>query len=299
MMRSFCLVLCLFLRGTGFCQTSGLDTIPRKGSYLYYGQPAFEDNSFLLKEAINQERGVMQYVTNFYFDNIKTGEFLYSFNQEIPISHLRHQIEYTIFYHVQNTGAGNGFGDLNIGYRYALSGKKAWAMVVPGFTLILPTGKAAAGTGTGGIGARVNLAVTKRLSRKLVSHYNADFTFISKADRYNSNISGGKVLSFERDLNYSSVGASLIWYQKRKFNWMLENVYYYLSDIKSDGTLTHSNQVTVNPGLRLAIDHRLVQIVPGISAPLIFVDGKYDRAGLFFYLSFEPEYLPFTKSKTR
>ena len=74
---------------------------------------------------------------------------------------------------------------------------------------------------------------------------------------------------------------------------------YNSAALKSDGSVARSNQLTINPGFRFAIDHKRTQIVPGISAPFIFVDGKFDRGGLFFYLSFEPEYLPFTKPKTR
>ncbi len=298
---SFLLVALLMCR-MAVCQSRELDTIPRKGSYLYYGQPAFEDNSFLLEEAITQEKGVMQYISNFYLDNLRGGDFLYSFTQEIPLTHLRHQINYTVNYHVLNSPTGiqsDGFGDMNIGYHFMALGKKDWAMVVPGVTLILPTGRAVSGTGVGGVGGQVSLAVTKRLSHRLVSNYNIGYTFISKADKYNTSVSGAKVLNFEKDLQYGTVGTSLIWYQQRKFNWLLEYVSYFLSDINSDGSVTRSHQLTLNPGFRFAIDHKRTQIVSGFSMPLIFVDGKFDRTGLFFYLSFEPEYLPFTKPKTR
>src|SRR6185295_13211836 len=143
MNRWRCLIVLLLMNTVTYSQFIKLDSIPRKGSYLYYGQPAFEDNSFLMEEAINQEKGIMQYISNFYFDNVKGGNFLYSFNQDIPITHLRHQVNYTVYYHIRPATPtheqSNGIGDVNIGYHYMLTGKKnPWAMVVPGITLILP-----------------------------------------------------------------------------------------------------------------------------------------------------------------
>src|SRR6267142_3110369 len=170
------------------CQSPTIDETPRKGSYLYFRQPAFEDNSFLIDEAFTQEKGVLQHRSTFYLDNLHGGNFVYSFSQEIPITHLRHQINYTIYYNVLNANAGgSGFGDLDIGYRFMALGKKDWAMVVPGFTLILPTGNATYGNGSGGVGGRLSVAVTKRLSNRLVTHYNAGYTYIFKADRFVSN----------------------------------------------------------------------------------------------------------------
>lgn len=284
-----------------FSQSTTIDELPVKGSYLYHGQPAFEDNSFLLDEAINQERGVMQYVSNFYFDNLRGGNFLYRFTHEFPLWSPRHQLGYALLYYLPNSSEsinrGGGFGDVNVSYDFMASGKKAWAMVVPTITLIIPTGKG--GYGSGGIGGQFNLLVTKSLSRKLVTHYNVGYTFISQADFYQSPIAGTPTLSFEKDLHYKNLGASIVWYQGRKFSWFMEYVSNFLTDIKVDGTSSNRNQVTLNPGFRFAIDHNRVQIVPGISAPMIFTNGEFDRMGLYFYLSFEPEYLPFTKEKHR
>ena len=282
-------------------QQDNLSSLPRKGSYLYFGQPAFEDNSFLLEEAINQEKRIMQYSSNFYFDNLRGGNFLYSFNHEIPLGSDLNQISYALTYYLQNssvTGSkGGGLGDLNVSYHRMISDKKAWAMVVPGLTVIIPTGKN--GFGSGGLGGQLSLLVTKRLSRKIVTHYNLGYTFVSNADFYISNITGSQVVAYEKDLKHKNLGASVIWYQTRKFNWMLEYVSNFFTDIKTDGSESGRHQLTLNPGFRFAIDHNFTQIVPGISAPIIFSNGKYDHVGLFFYLSFEMEYLPFTKPKSR
>ena len=303
MLRMTGLLVLVVLSLQVFSQTIDFRYLPKKGSYSFYGQPAFEDNSFLIEEAINQEKGVMQYSSNFYFDKIEGGNFLYSFTQEIPITHLRHQLNYSLFYHVLNQPTANeksnGFGDLNIGYHYMATGKNDWAMVVPGFTLIVPTGNSGTGLGAGGWGGQLSLAVTKRLSHKIVTHYNLGYTFISQADRYSSATAGNSVLILEKDIQHKNIGASVIWYQARKFNWLLEYTSYFLAKLKDDGSVTQNHQLTLNPGFRFAIDHNFTQIVPGVSAPFIFMDGKFDRVGLFFYLSFEPQYLPFSKPKSR
>lgn len=66
-----------------------------KGSYLYYGQPAIEDNSFLIEEAINQEAGVIQHIfTTAYAD----GDIVYSYTQELPLRNDRHQLSFGLSY---------------------------------------------------------------------------------------------------------------------------------------------------------------------------------------------------------
>jgi len=283
-------------------QTETIKDVPKKGSYLYFRQPAFEDNSFLIEEAITQEKGILQHISTFYLDNLRGGNFIYSFSQEIPISHLRHQLSYTLYYNVLNPKTGStasGFGDIDVSYSYMALGKKDWAMVVPTFTLILPTGNAATGVGTGGFGGRLSLAVTKRLSNELFTNYNAGYTHIINADRFTTNASGANVLSFEKDLQHVTVGASVIWYPKRKFNWMLEYVSNFRASINDYGSVNNNHYLTLNPGFRFAIDHPFMQIVPGFSAPLLFINGQYQGPGVLFYLSFEPEYLPFSKPKSR
>jgi opacity protein-like surface antigen len=301
MIRWFCVLLLALASLQLAAQLPDLKDFPKKGSYLYFNQPAFEDNSFLLSEAINQEKGVMQYVSNLYFDNLRGGNFLYNFTHQIPLGGEKHQVSYTLFYYLQNehatSGGGGGFGDINLTYQYMLTGKKSWAMVVPSFTVIIPTGKN--GYGSGGLGGEADIFITKRISRRVVTHYNFGYTFISNADHYISTVTGSQEVGFERDLQYKKIAASVIWYPVRKFNVMLEYVSNFLTDINADGTLSATHQTTVNPGLRFAIDYKRVQIVPGISAPVIFSGETYSHTGLFFYLSFEPEYLPFTKMKHR
>jgi len=300
-MRITCLVLIFFPAISVFSQSKSFSDEPKKGSYLYYGQPAFEDNSFLIEEAINQEKGILQHISNFYYDNLNGGNFVYSFTQEIPITHLRHQLNYTLYYNVFNpkiNGSIGGFGDINIGYHYMLSGKKSKLMVVPSINLILPTGNVQVGSGSGGFGGQFSLAITKRLSHKLITNLNLGTTFVSRANRYEPDRDGA-LFNYEKDLQNNTLGASIIWYQTRNFNWLVEYVLNLAQEIRSDGSVGNKQFSILNPGFRFAIDHPIMQIVPGLSAPINFNNGKFESVGIFVYLSFEPEYLPFSKPKTR
>src|SRR5882672_8741826 len=93
--------------GRGYAQSSDLKNFPKKGSYLYYGQPAFEDNSFLLEEAFNQPMGVLQHISNFSFNNVGSKNSTYSFTQEIPLTDQTHQLSYTLSYNMQKPDGRN------------------------------------------------------------------------------------------------------------------------------------------------------------------------------------------------
>jgi len=284
-------------------QEEVISTVPKKGSYLYWGQLAFEDNSFLFDEAINQEKGIMQYVSNLYFDNVNGGNLLYSFTQEIPVGGEQHQLNYSLLYHLDRaTPSGqrsSGFGDISVGYHYKLTGKRDKVMVIPGITVIIPTGNSQEGRGIGGAGAQATVTFTKRLSHRLVTHYNIGYTFISQADRYTYSNTDSPVLAYERNLHYAGLGAGATWYVSRKKVLFAELISNFVTDINQDGSLRHRNISTINPGFRFCIDANNVQIVPGVSSPIILTDGAFSRMGIFFYLSIESEYLPFTRQKHR
>jgi hypothetical protein len=283
-------------------QTIEQKEIPKKGSYLYYHQPAFEDNSFLLEEAFNQPRGVIQNIMNLNCSNARKGNIYYSFTQEIPVTD-KHQISYTINYNILQPDNRDGkkragFGDVYISYRPALSGKNDKALVIPKFTVILPTGNASAGHGYGGWGGEVSLAITKRLSPKTITHYNIGYTFISQADYFSVNDRSKDALPlYHENLYTQSFGASIIWYPVRKMNLMIESYSVYKTDFKEVAAKTF--QTTINPAFRFVIDNGRTQIVPGLGIPSTFENGKLTGVGLFFYLSIEPDYLAFYKTKER
>jgi hypothetical protein len=268
----------------------------KKGSYAFLPELAFEDNSFLLEEAFNQGMGVIQNISTLAFENIRSNNLIYSFTQEIPLTHKRHQLSYTLNYNILQMPDSSfdsrvsGFGDIFISYRPLIFDEDDWLMLIPRFTLILPTGRASEGLGAGGPGAQFNIAITKRVTRNIVTHYNFGSTVFFNYDHYQQE-KGINILSAEKRLYFKNVGASIIWYPKPKVNLMVEYVSNFTTDINDGGSLSKSHQLTINPSLRFCIDRGKTQIVPGVGLPYNFTNGKYEGYGLFFYLSFEPDYL--------
>lgn len=284
-----------------YAQPTDLKDFPAKGSYLYYDQPAFEDNSFLLEEAFNQPMGVIQHVSSFSWNNVKQGNFSFNFTQEIPITDLKHQFSYSLNYSLMEPADGskakNGFGDMYISYRPSLMDENQWMMLAPRITLILPTGNSSQGLGQGGWGGQLNVAITKRLSRQLITHYNFGTTFIHNADYY-QDTPAEPVLTYQRNLYHKNAGIGFIWIAQRKCHVMLEYLSDFTQNIKHNGGIITQHQGTISPGLRYCIDTGKMQIVPGIAAPLRVTNHAVD-IGVFLYLSIEPDYLAFYKPKGR
>ena len=73
---------------------------------------------------------------------------------------------------------------------------------------------------------------------------------------------------------------------------MLEATATFADELDASGAIGHGHEVVVNPGVRGAINHGSLQIVPGLGVPVTFAGGRVD-AGVFLYLSFEH---PFQKN---
>jgi hypothetical protein len=295
-MKGILFLLALIVNGTFAFAQDSIAVKPRKGSYLYYGQPSIEDNSMLIEEAFNQESGVIQHISNFIIDD---GNMTYAYTQEIPLADVKHQLSFGFSYSTlkkpestffNNNYLTNGLGDILVNYRPMLMGKNDWALVIPRFTLIAPTGNARYGLGSGAWGGQFNLAVTKRLNSKITMHYNAGYTMMKKADYYNYQDDGTPILTYEKDLAHKNIGASAIWLVRPKFNLMVEYTSVFGQAINGDGALDNDNSTIINPGLRFAVDIGKVQIVPGAGVPVTFSNGNFVSTGAFFYLSIEPAY---------
>jgi hypothetical protein len=76
-----------------------------------------EDNSFLVEEALNQEKGIFQNIV--VFARNQAGEWTGSFTQEWPLGGQRHQFSYTVPFSRMN-GAGD-VGDVFVNYRLQVS----------------------------------------------------------------------------------------------------------------------------------------------------------------------------------
>jgi len=209
------------------------------------------DNSFLIEEAYNQERGVVQHISAWQRD-LRSRAWAFTFTQEWPFATQAHQLSYTI--PIQRTArpSSTGLGDAALNYRYQLRAD-ARVAIAPRLSMIVPTGSTARGLGSGHVGAQLNLPVSVMLGPTLVSHWNAGVTAVSRVTAYN-------------------LGASMIWLVDPAFNVMFEIVW-------TDQT-AGTHDIVWNPGIRWAHNFANgLQIVPGVAFP----DGR----GVLLYLSFE------------
>lgn len=221
------------------------------------GRPAvaqgIADNSFLIEEAYNQERGVVQHIS-VWQRSLRAAPWAFTFTQEWPLVTQRHQLSYTVpFQRTESPARETGFGDVAINYRYQLYFTERGAAIAPRVSLLLPTGSEARGLGSGSVGGQVNVPVSVPLGSAFVSHWNAGVSAVLDVTTY-------------------SLGASMIWLLRPTFNVMLEVVW-------TDQT-SGPHDVVVNPGIRWAHNFASgLQIVPGLSFP--------DARAALLYLSFE------------
>jgi hypothetical protein len=232
--------------------------------------PLIEDNSFFIEEAYNQERGVVQHISNFVHFRGPAHRSDYSFTQEWPLGGPKHQGSYTVPYAWPNTGP-RGFGDVALNYRYQLAGHDSWAAVAPRLSLLVPTGGAERGADTTGL--QLNLPASRRVSRLLVVHANAGSTVFPST--------GARAFS---------LGASAIALVAPRFNLMLEATATRTRERADDGTFSTGTELIVSPGVRGAINRGALQIVPGLALPLSFRTGE-TKLGFLIYLSFEHPFM--------
>lgn len=241
------------------------------------GEGPIQDNSFMIEEAYNQEPGVIQHISGFN-RSARSGAWTYSFTEEWPVGGQRHQASATLnLAGIPERGAA-GVGDTALNYRLqAMGGNEARVSLAPRLTLLLPTGDASRGLGTGGAGAQVNLPLSVVISSRFVAHSNLGATYVPSARAGDG--SRGRLAAF-------ATGQSLIWLVHHRFNLLVE-VLYTRSAIAARSGTERSETLTLNPGIRAAFDFANgLQIVPGVGAPLGIGPSRGER-GLFLYLSFE------------
>jgi len=243
-------------------------------------EDSIQDNSFLIEEAYNQERGVVQHIATFTrFSG--GGDWVSSFTQEWPVPDVRHQLSYTLaaaeLY--DDAGSKRGFGDVAINYRYQVVGDgSATVALAPRVSLLLPTGDDASGLGTGAVGVSFNLPTSVVLHPRVVTHFNLGAAWLRGA----RDGAGNKA-----DLTLYSIGQSVVGLVTPRFNVLAEFVFNSGEVVTGAGTRERVETFFVNPGIRWA--HNLksgLQIVPGIAVPLGLGPSSGSRA-VFFYLSFE------------
>jgi len=233
-----------------------------------------QDNSFLVEEAYNQERGVVQHINT--FARAEGGGWEYGFTQEWPFRSQRHQLSYTI----PLSGAGDdvGLGDVALNYRYQAGPLDASTAFAPRLTLLLPTGSSRQGRGTGGVGVQVNLPFSAELPASLVAHSNAGATYTPRAHEESGNRAAA--------LDYT-LAQSIIWLARPKLNFMLEASWTRGQEVVGPGDTRAATELLISPGVRGAIDLPSgLQIVPGLAFPIGVGPSRGERS-VFLYLSFE------------
>ena len=234
------------------------------------------DNSFLLEEAYNQERGVVQHIQAFQYMN--GGFWAYSFTQEWPVPKETHQISYTIpVSRVKEEGTETGIGDVALNYRYQAILKDPVAFA-PRLSLLLPTGSHEKGLGNGAVGYQANLPLSVELSEKWVTHWNLGATYVARA----RGIDGA-----EADTLGFNYGTGFVHLLSENFNLMLEAVGTSSESVEGTGLTSREHAFFINPGLRFALNFKSgLQIVPGIGVP-IGIGPSSGEYGVFLYLSLE------------
>ena len=242
-------------------------------------EDAIQDNSFLIEEAYNQERGVVQHIAT--FNQFNGGAWISTFTQEWPVPDVRHQLSYTLAAAELHDDAGSqrGFGDVAINYRYQVIGDgSATAAMAPRVSLLLPTGDDASGLGTGAIGVQGNLPTSVVVHPRVVTHFNLGATWLRGA----RNAAGDKA-----DLTVYSIGQSVVGLVTPRFNVLAEFVFNSGEVVTGAGTRERVQTLFASPGIRWSHDFKNgLQIVPGIAVPLGLGPSSGSRA-VFFYLSFE------------
>jgi hypothetical protein len=242
--------------------------------------PPIEDNSFLVEEAYNQERGIVQHVSTFSRSS-GTSAWVYEFAQEWPLAGQKHQISYAI--PVARTAdplsSDTGIGDIALNYRYQVGGGEGAALALaPSLALVLPTGDSRRGLGAGGTGFEVKLPLSIELSRQIVAHSNAGLTYTPRARDTSGNTAASR--------GYA-LGQSVIWLAHPNLNLMLESIWGVTQEVIGPRQTARSTEFLLSPGMRTAINLRSgLQIVPGLAFPIGLGASRGERS-VFAYLSFE------------
>lgn len=252
--------------------------------------PGIQDNSFLVEEAYNQERGMVQHI-NTFSRMWNSKDLIYTFTQEWPLpGNPRNQVSYTLVgaHAGAYPGSGAGWGDVILNYRYQLvGGGQTRTAFSPRVSVLLPSGDETQGRGFGATGIQTNFPLSVVLHPRLVSHWNAGTTFVSQAHN---------AMHHRADTLGYNLGQSLVWLAHPRFNVIMETVFASAQSVVAPDQTQWARLLYLSPGIRWAYNFKNgLQIVPGIALPLGAGPSAGEK-GVFAYLSFEH---PFGKGRTK
>jgi hypothetical protein len=250
------------------------------------------DNSFLIEEAYNQEKGVVQHIFNWFprwdHGNGELREFQFLYTMELPVGGQTNQFSFTPmnFVHFLNdpddgpAAEEGGWGDVFLNYRYQLLTEDdcGWQpAIAPRLSVILPTGDEDRGLGVGEIGYQFNLPISKELDQFAV-HFNAGTTIFPDVSLDDSP---------DQDLVGYNLGGSIIWLASYDVNFLLEFLTLWDEELDDIGNENDTTIVLLNPGVRGALfTGEEVQWVVGAGVPIGLSEDAPD-IGLFLYMSVE------------
>jgi DtxR family transcriptional regulator, Mn-dependent transcriptional regulator len=244
------------------------------------------DNSFLVEEAFNQERGVVQ---NIFGATRSNGGWTSTFTQEWPLGGETHQISYTGSF--LDDGDHAGLGDTLVNYRYQVlteaAGRPAFA---PRLSVVIPSGDSDEGLGQGSWGLQTNLPFSKQRG-DWYFHWNAGVTWLAHATQ---TFHEANDIATVRKASLTSpfVAASAIYRVRPMLNLLLESVLVSDQILGVNGR-TREQAWTLSPGFRGGWNIGEKQLVIGFAVPVTWSAGESDTAA-FFYFSYE---LPFTRNR--
>lgn len=236
------------------------------------------DNSFLIEEAYNQERGVVQHISNFTRDWRESG-WAYGFTQEWPFNPApRHQFSYSLSALSAGGNSGAGPGDVWINWRYQLMNGDRLALS-PRVSASLPAGSAISGRGSGSSGVEAALPISAILSPRFVAHWNVASTFFPNAE--DTERHRARTFAFR-------AGQSVVFLARPRFNALLETIVSRQQIVIASRATEWNTTFIVNPGIRWSYNRPSgLQIVPGIGVPITFQAGSNVDTAMLLYLSFE------------
>lgn len=221
------------------------------------GEP-IADNSFLIEEAYNQERNVVQHIGT-YTDN-RGGGWALTFTDEWPAGGVLNQMSVGLSLVGDESLGGRTFTTLILNYRRQLLGSAEGSWVVsPRVSLLGDVGS----SGGAPFSVQVNVPASVVLTKAFVSHWNLGATVGVGPATVNA-------------------GGSVVWLTMARFNLLVEGLYV--------GAEGQPPSFTLNPGARAAFNLGSAQLVPGISFPIDLGDSGGD--GILLYLSLEHPFGP-------
>jgi len=242
------------------------------------------DNSFLVEEAYNQEKGVVQHIllavySRATLDSAEDSDWALAFTQEWPLFSQKHQLSYTIPYTFLREGGSsqNGLGDIFLNYRYqAYFNRETLTAIAPRASIILPTGDSDSGFVEDTTGMQFNLPFSTVFGDRWFMHLNAGLTYLPNA-----------ASAQDRDLLDYNLGASIIYAHTFSLHFLVEWVAYWNQSGEAGQPKNRELTSLISPGVRKAFNFaNESQLVLGIAAPIGLTRASPD-IGVLFYVSFE------------